>query len=152
MGSRIKYQHLPESGLFQLNYVLPAGFEFPFHFGYIPSTLGEDGDPLDILILDESPLISGTFVEVALLGVIRVEQYREDQCIRNDRFIGKLRLEKSCSQKFDAECASRIIRFLENVSRARGRIIKVLGTGDETEAWELIENSAIEAGAPAMAG
>jgi inorganic pyrophosphatase len=39
----------------QLSTVLPEGMVFPYDFGFIPSTLGDDGDPLDILIFDGSP-------------------------------------------------------------------------------------------------
>lgn len=50
-GCRNKFDYDPDSGLFMLAGLLPEGMAFPFDFGFIPSTLGEDGDPLDILVL-----------------------------------------------------------------------------------------------------
>jgi len=52
-GCRNKFDYDPDSGLFMLGGLLPEGMMFPFDFGFIPSTLGEDGDPLDIMVLME---------------------------------------------------------------------------------------------------
>ena len=46
-GSRNKFDYDTDRGLFKLGGPLPAGMEFPYHFGFVPSTLGGDGDPLD---------------------------------------------------------------------------------------------------------
>ncbi len=46
-----KYDYDPELGCFTLSKTLPEGKCFPFGFGFVPSTLGDDGDPLDILVL-----------------------------------------------------------------------------------------------------
>ena len=50
-GSRNKYTYDEPRGLFKLGGVLPAGASFPFDFGFVPSTVGGDGDPLDVLVL-----------------------------------------------------------------------------------------------------
>jgi len=55
-GSRNKYKFDEELGLFKLSRVLPAGMSFPFDFGSIPNTRAEDGDALDVLVLNEVPL------------------------------------------------------------------------------------------------
>jgi Inorganic pyrophosphatase len=47
-GSRNKYDYDPECDCLDLATVLPEGMSFPYDFGFVPSTLGEDGDPLDI--------------------------------------------------------------------------------------------------------
>jgi hypothetical protein len=46
-GSSTKLKYNPTTDAFELSYILPAGSRFPFEFGFIPSTLGEDRDPLD---------------------------------------------------------------------------------------------------------
>jgi inorganic pyrophosphatase len=58
-GSRVKYAYDLESGFFILSKALPEGMVFPFNFGFVPNTLAPDGDPLDVLVLNEEPLISG---------------------------------------------------------------------------------------------
>ena len=47
-GSRNKYDYDPDCDCLELARVLPKGMSFPYDFGFVPSTLGEDGDPLDI--------------------------------------------------------------------------------------------------------
>jgi inorganic pyrophosphatase len=49
-GSRNKFKFDERLGLFRLGGTLPVGSVFPFDFGYVPSTQGGDGDPLDVLI------------------------------------------------------------------------------------------------------
>jgi inorganic pyrophosphatase len=52
---RNKFDYDPESNLFKLGGLLPEGMMFPFDFGFIPSTLGQDGDPLDVMVLMDEP-------------------------------------------------------------------------------------------------
>ena len=87
-GSRNKYNYDEETGLFKLGGVLPAGASFPFDFGFVPSTLGGDGDPLDVLVLMDEPAFAGCLVRVRLVGVIEAEQTERDgETTRNDRLI-----------------------------------------------------------------
>lgn len=87
-GSRNKYAYDPGEGLFVLKSVLPAGAIFPFDFGFIPSTLGEDGDPLDVLVLMDEPAFAGCLVPARLVGAIVAEQTERDgEVERNDRLI-----------------------------------------------------------------
>jgi inorganic pyrophosphatase len=53
-----------------LDGLLPEGMMFPFDFGFIPSTLGEDGDPVDILVLMDAPAHVGCLIEVRITGII----------------------------------------------------------------------------------
>jgi inorganic pyrophosphatase len=53
---------------------LPAGASFPYDFGFLPSTRGGDGDPLDVLVLMDDPAFVGCLVPAKLLGVIEAEQ------------------------------------------------------------------------------
>src|ERR1700712_6053162 len=88
-GRQSKFDYHPESGLFELAGMLPTGMSFPLAFGFIPSTLGEDGDPLDVLVLAEEDLPIGCLVWVRLLGVIEATQTENGKTVRNDRLIGK---------------------------------------------------------------
>jgi inorganic pyrophosphatase len=86
-GSRNKYKYDIGHNLFTLGGVLPAGAVFPFDFGYIPSTQGGDGDPLDVLVLMDEPAFVGCLVPARLLGVIQAEQTEDGKTTRNDRLI-----------------------------------------------------------------
>ncbi len=87
-GRRSKFKYDPEALLFTLSRVLPEGFTFPFDFGFIPSTIAEDGDPLDILVLMDEPAHVGCLLHVRLVGVIEVEQTEDGKKAENHRLIG----------------------------------------------------------------
>ena len=85
-GSRNKYVYDDALGLFRLKKILPAGAVFPFDFGFIPSTIGGDGDPLDVLVLMDEPAFPGCLVPARIVGVIEADQTERDGTIhRNDR-------------------------------------------------------------------
>ncbi len=86
-GSRNKYSYDPECDCMQLSTVLPEGMVFPYDFGFIPSTLGDDGDPLDVLILMDAPVVPGCVIRTRLIGVIEAEQGKNGGWVRNDRLI-----------------------------------------------------------------
>ena len=87
-GSRNKFSYDPDTGLFQLGGLLPEGMQFPFDFGFIPSTIGADGDPLDVLVLMDEPTHVGCLVEVRLIGIVAAEQAdRGKSKKRNDRLL-----------------------------------------------------------------
>ena len=74
--------------MFKLGGVLPSGASFPFDFGFLPSTIGEDGDPLDVLVLMDEAAFAGCLVPIRLLGVVEADQTERDgSTMRNDRFI-----------------------------------------------------------------
>jgi inorganic pyrophosphatase len=87
-GRRTKFKYEPDAGLFSISKVLPQGFSFPFDFGFIPSTLAEDGDPLDVVVLMDEPAHVGCLLRVRLLGVIKVVQTKDGMQTRDDRLLG----------------------------------------------------------------
>ena len=86
-GGRNKFKYDPGARLFELSKVLPHGAVFPFDFGFVPSTLGDDGDPLDVLVLMQESAFPGCKVACRLLGVIEAEQTEGGETERNDRLI-----------------------------------------------------------------
>lgn len=88
-GSGQKYDFEPEMKLFKLVKILPAGLVFPFDFGFIPETLGEDGDPLDVIVLSEFQSFTGCVMECRIVGAIKAIQTELDgEKMGNDRFLG----------------------------------------------------------------
>src|SRR6267154_2007423 len=85
---RNKFNYDPDSGLFKLGGLLPEGMMFPFDFGFIPSTLAEGGDPLDILVLMDAPAHVGCLIEVRIIGIITAEQTEDGKTEANDRLLG----------------------------------------------------------------
>src|SRR5947209_12130812 len=87
-GCRNKFDYDPDSGLFILGGLLPEGMMFPFDFGFLPSTLGDDGDPLDIMVLMDAPAHVGCLIEVRIIGIINAEQVEDGKTESNDRLLG----------------------------------------------------------------
>lgn len=88
-GRRSKFNYNPDYGVFELGSLMPKGLVFPYDFGFIPSTKGEDGDPLDVLVLMDEPAHVGCLLDIRLIGVIEAEQTEDDgKKVENDRLIG----------------------------------------------------------------
>lgn len=86
-GSRNKYKYDPELKCFKLSHIMTEGTVFPFDFGFIPSTGGEDGDPVDVLLLIDEAAFTGCLIKSRLVGVITADQTAKGKTVRNDRFI-----------------------------------------------------------------
>lgn len=89
-GSRVKLAYDPELGLFVLSRPLILGIEYPFDWGFVPSTRGQDGDPLDAMVLMDAPTYPGVLLACRPLGVIQIDQKDPDVPdgrLRNDRLI-----------------------------------------------------------------
>jgi inorganic pyrophosphatase len=144
-GSRNKFSYDSETGLFKLKKVLPVGAVFPFDFGFIPSTLGEDGDPLDMLLLMDEPAFPGCLVEAVLLGAMEVEQTKKGKKERNDRFIAKAKkMTTLCDvdsvKGLEDEVLEQIEHFFVSYNQIEGKEFKVLRISDVETARGLIEN------------
>lgn len=71
-GSKNKYEIDKETGLIALDRVAHTSQDFPFDYGFVPQTLGEDNDPLDVVILTTYPLLPGILVRVRPVAVMKM--------------------------------------------------------------------------------
>src|SRR5437016_2588954 len=143
-GCRNKFDYDPDSGLFMLGGLLPKGMMFPFDFGFIPSTLGGDGDPLDILVLMDAPAHVGCLIEVRIIGVIKAEQMEDGKTESNDRLLGV------AVHSYDHEdlesindvsktLLDQVEQFFISYNKQRGKKFKVTGTGGPKKAIEFLK-------------
>jgi inorganic pyrophosphatase len=88
-ATRHKLKYRADWDAFVLDGVLPLGLSFPYDFGFVPSTRGDDGDPLDVLVLADESLPVGAVVPSRLIGVIEAEQLDKGAAEpeRNDRLL-----------------------------------------------------------------
>jgi inorganic pyrophosphatase len=144
-GSHNKYDYDEDHGCFKLGGVLPVGAFFPFDFGFVPSTLGEDGDPLDILVLMDEPAFPGCLVPARLLGAIEAEQTeRNGETMRNDRLIAVAshsRLQQNVKALDDLNpcLLDQIEHFFASYNQAHGKEFVVRGRADAAHARQFIE-------------
>lgn len=143
-GSRNKYAYDDEAATFELKGVLPEGSSFPYDFGFIPSTKGEDGDPLDVLVLLDTPAFPGCLVSARLIGAIRAEQRERDGRVeRNDRLIGVATHARThhhlrSLDDLRPDMMDEITAFFEHYNRLSGKEFKPLGCCGPEEAAELV--------------
>ena len=71
-GSRNKYEVDHESGLIRLDRTLFTSTQYPADYGFVPNTLGEDGDPLDALVLVQEPTFPGCLIRSRPIGMFRM--------------------------------------------------------------------------------
>ena len=82
MGSSVKYELDKKTGLLRVDRILYSAVFYPANYGFIPQTLAEDGDPLDVLVLVEAPSFPGCLMEVRPIGVLQmVDQGKKDEKI-----------------------------------------------------------------------
>ncbi len=72
VGSRNKYEYQPEFGLISRDRVLPGGVRYPTDYGFIPSTVTDDGEPLDVMVAAYDPVFPGCVLRVRPVGVLDV--------------------------------------------------------------------------------
>ncbi len=131
--SRAKYAFDPKTRAFAMKRLLPDGMSFPLDFGFVPGTLAPDGDPLDILVLNDEPACVGAMLECRLIGLIEGEQTEDGKKpVRNDRVLAV-----ACvSQLFDGVATtgdlgegvlSNLTQFWVNYDALRGVAYKVVG-------------------------
>jgi inorganic pyrophosphatase len=72
-GSQNKYERDEETGEITLDRALYGPHYFPFEYGFIQGTLGEDGDPLDAVLLTSHPTFSGCVVKARVIGYLQME-------------------------------------------------------------------------------
>ena len=143
-GSRNKFDYDPKSKLFMLGGLLPEGMMFPFDFGFIPSTLGDDGDPLDILILLDAPAHVGCLVEARIIGVISAQQTDGRKRETNDRLLGVAvhSYDHEGVTKIDElsqSMLSQIEEFFKSYNKQRGKKFKVTGKGGPQKALKVLK-------------
>ena len=71
-GSRAKYEIDKESGLIKLDRVIYASMYYPLNYGFIPQTLGDDGDPLDIVVLTQVSVVPLCMIPSKVIGVMQM--------------------------------------------------------------------------------
>jgi inorganic pyrophosphatase len=145
-GCRNKYEFDPKLRSFKLSRVLPDGMAFPYDFGFVPSTMAEDGDPIDVLLLMDAPAFPGCVIDSRLIGVIEGEQIENGKKERNDRLLAvanhshahsNLKDISDMNQKLPKELGE----FFVNYHRQDAIKYKFLGTKGPKEAARLLDRA-----------
>lgn len=144
---RTKFGYEPKIKAFEVHFLLPEGMSFPLNFGFVPGTRAEDGDPLDILVLADEPLPTGSVVTARLVGAIEAEQSSKEKTVRNDRLVAvsqqtHLFAKVASMDDLGPEFLPQLKSFWINYNKLRGRKFKVLSTRGGPEAARLVRKNA----------
>jgi inorganic pyrophosphatase len=143
-GCRNKFDYDPHTSLFVLGGLLPEGMMFPFDFGFIPSTLGEDGDPLDVMVLMDAPAHVGCLIDVRIIGIIQAEQTEDGKSESNDRLLGVAVHSYDHENLKSIDDVSKTLldqveAFFISYNKQRGKKFKVTGTGGTKKAINFLK-------------
>jgi inorganic pyrophosphatase len=72
-GSNIKYELDKDAGVVMVDRFLHTSMSFPTNYGFVPNTLADDGDPLDVMVLSEFPVAPGTVIPSIVIGMLEME-------------------------------------------------------------------------------
>lgn len=141
-GSRAKYEVDKESGLIKLDRVLYGSMMYPIHYGIIPQTLFDDGDPLDIMVLTQVTLVPLSLVQAKVVGVMRMI----DQGVPDDKIIAVAATDPSVSYVNDIDEVSEIFKdelkhFFENYTQLEGKKVSVPAFLPKNTAFDTIQYS-----------
>jgi inorganic pyrophosphatase len=142
-GRRNKFDYDPEYRLFKLGGLLPEGMAFPFDFGFIPSTLADDGDPLDVMVLMDEPAHVGCLLDVRVIGVIEAQQTEKGKTTENDRLMAVAvhsynHRNINSLDDVDNAILDQIEEFFVSYNKSRGKKFKVKGRHGPKRAVQLV--------------
>ena len=135
-----KYEYDGELGVFRLDRALYSPLHYPGDYGFIPGTLAEDKDPLDVLVLVQQPSYPGVLIEVRPVGVLNmVDDNEGDQKIlavptRNPRYD-----EIHTMDQIFSHVRREIEHFFSIYKELEGKVTRMEGWGGPREARKTIQ-------------
>ena len=147
-GSPNKFDYDEDVAGFRLSGVMPEGTTFPYNFGFVPSTVAEDGDPLDVLVFLDAPVVVGCVLTIRLIGVIEAEQREsDDQWVRNDRVLAVATHAHTHDHVHSLDdlrpgLVEEIEAFFGHYNEMRGKVFKPVGRGGREKARTLLDKAA----------
>src|SRR5262245_49583378 len=141
-NSSNKYEYDPKVGLFRLDRSLYSPMHYPGDYGFIPGTLAEDNDPMDILALVSEPSFTGCMFSARPVGILLMEDNQEgDQKVlavtsRNPRYD-----QIHTMDQIFPHVRREIEHFFTIYKELEGRVTRIQGWGGPAEARKMIMES-----------
>lgn len=139
-GSRAKYEIDKESGLIKLDRVIYASMYYPLNYGFIPQTLGEDGDPLDIVVLSQVSVVPLCLVPCRVIGVMQMI----DRGVSDEKIIAVAEQDPSVSHIGDVKdlpgyLFSELRHFFENYKTLENKQVTINEFQSRENAYRIIK-------------
>lgn len=142
---RVKYELDKDSGLLRVDRFMGTTMLYPCLYGYVPNTLAEDGDPLDVLVLSPEPVLPGTWMKARPIAVLDMEDEAG-----GDAKILAVPTKKTCPEYADINSLEdvpplqleRIVHFFSHYKDLeKNKWVKVGGWGNQEVAFQVIRDA-----------
>jgi inorganic pyrophosphatase len=141
-GSRSKYEIDKDTGLLKLDRVIFSSFIYPVNYGFIPQTLGQDGDPLDILVICSQAIQPLCLVEATVIGNMQMI----DQGERDDKIIAVAAKDPTVNHITDIDelpnhFFSELKQYFEQYKVLENKVVEIDNFQSKAEAYKVIEEA-----------
>jgi inorganic pyrophosphatase len=141
-GSRSKYEIDKETGLLRLDRVIYSSFIYPVNYGFIPQTLGQDGDPLDILVICSQAIQPLCLVEATVIGNMQMidQGERDDKIIAvatKDPMVNHIKDVNELPNHFFSE----LKQYFEQYKVLENKVVEIDNFQNKAEAYKVIEEA-----------
>lgn len=141
-GSKAKYEIDKESGLIKLDRVVYASMYYPLNYGFIPQTMGEDHDPLDIVVLTQVSVVPLCIIPCKVIGVMQMVDRGE----ADDKIIAVAEQDPSVSNYEDISDLPHYLReelthFFENYKTLENKKVVIDQFLPRERAYQIIQSS-----------
>ncbi len=149
-GSRNKYEYDPESGTVMLDRRLFVSMSYPADYGFVEGTLGEDGDPLDALVLVGDPTFPGCRIAARVVGVFHMaDEKGPDEKILCVPLRDPAWMRIGDVDDIPAELRNEIEHFFQVYKDLeKGAATETRGFGDRSEAEAIVADARVRAEGP----
>ena len=143
-GSKVKYELDKETGMIKFDRLLFTSMVYPANYGFIPRTLGGDGDPLDVLVITTEPLLPNTLVEARPIGMIQmIDDGEADEKIiavaTTDPFLKNVK----CLDDLPQHTYDEMVHFFARYKELQKKVTEIKGVEGRESAIKTIEESLI---------
>lgn len=141
-GSSVKYELDKQTGLLRLDRILYSAVFYPANYGFIPQTLAEDHDPLDVLVLCQEPLAPLTLVEARAIGLMTmVDSGKLDHkilavAVKDPEYDGF-----SEADELPVHRLNMLRRFFQDYKTLEGKQVEVDQFQSAATAWPIIDSA-----------
>ena len=141
-GSSVKYELDKESGLIKLDRILYSAVYYPANYGFIPQTLAEDDDPLDVLVLCQETVVPLTLIHARTIGIMTmIDQGEKDHKIiavaTDDPEFNSYRE----AAEMPPHRLTMLRRFFQDYTQLEGKVVEVDEIQPAKEAFPVIEDA-----------
>lgn len=144
-SSAVKYEIDKHSGVLEVDRFMPTSMHYPCDYGFVPNTLSDDGDPVDVLVVTPLPIQAGCLMRCRAIGMLKMQDEKGE-----DNKILALPIKKICAQMahmntmkdLSPVLLESIQHFFENYKGLEvGKWVKITGWAGPQEAAEELRQS-----------